>query len=79
MFNIVHLLIQSKTCLCLALRFAFIYLNRLINTLKKQTKAGYIKTYLNFTNNLLYLLSKQLIKYAQKSKRWLILTSLLPL
>jgi hypothetical protein len=78
-FDTVHSLIQSKTRSRLALRFAFIHLNRLINTLEKQTEAGYIKTYLNSTNNSLYLSGGQLIEYARKSKRWSILAGLLPL
>ena len=69
-FDTVHSLIQSKKCSRLVLRFAFIHLKRLIDTLETQTKAGYIETYLNAKKNLLHLSGRQLIEYARKSRRW---------
>ncbi|KAH6676000.1 hypothetical protein B0J14DRAFT_561685 [Halenospora varia] len=69
-FDAVHSLAQSKTCMRLNLRFAFVHLNRVINILENQTGADYTNTYLNAKKNESCLSRTQLINYARNARRW---------
>lgn len=78
MFNTIHSLIRSKDRKRLNLRFAYVYLNRVINALDIAAEVAYTNTYLNTKNNSSDILSSQLTKYVRRGKRWSILIGLLP-
>jgi hypothetical protein len=56
-FDMVYILTQSKDYKCLNLRFAYIYLNRIINALNIAGEITYTNIYLNIKNNLLVISS----------------------
>jgi hypothetical protein len=62
-FDTVYSLTQSKDCKRLNLRFAYVYLDRIINALDIVAEVAYTNIYLNTKNNPSDILSSQLTEY----------------
>jgi len=74
-FNTVHSLAQSKMRKRLDLRFAYVYLKRVVNALNVVTEASYINIYLYSKEHSLDILSSQLSDYTRRGKCWSMLAS----
>ncbi|CAG8981560.1 hypothetical protein HYALB_00013833 [Hymenoscyphus albidus] len=69
-FDIVHSLTQSKDRKRLTLSFAYVHLNRAINTLDAAADAAYTDIYLNTKPNSSDISSRQLTEYVRRGQRW---------
>jgi len=77
-FDTVHSLTKSKDRKRLNLRFAYVHLNRAIDTLDAATEAAYTDTYFSIKNNASDISSSQLTEYVRRGQRWSTLTGLSP-
>jgi hypothetical protein len=68
-FDIVHSLTRIKDRKRLSLRFAYVHLNRAINTLDGAAEAAYTDTYLNAKTKS-DISSRQLTEYVRRGQRW---------
>ena len=69
-FDMVHSLTRIKNRKRLNLRFAYVHLNRAINTLDVAAEAAYTDTYLNAKTKSSDISSRQLTEYVRRGQRW---------